>query len=764
MAKYDLGGKDYWQNDDGTYEDEDGIFVFRTVGGRIIRIHENQSLPDAMKKSGKFESAKKVKAKGYSHKIDEDYEERLSKYKEIQKDANKRYDKGEIDKEERNKLIDDAHDKYIKQKEKSDFQAKQEEFEKNKLLDDINDKYGLISDKEFDRLYDMSLEELKETAKNEYPDSYKEKTLELTDRQKKLLDMKKSGEFKELLGDNDEKSMKEAEDRLRNYNENPTKSKVDDSEEGKKWREYNKKVDEENERRAKEYKRNADELRETIGKIKQEKENKSIQEKYGLKDKRNEMTVKEYEDGQIDQQELKDMLRRGRESEETIHNIIKKNTGINSKNPKIREMFEKDEKETKQEDLNKTVDKFVKNNPRWEEGIYDEEEADEMFEKNGSRTWDVVYDRLYEKGHERLNETSSGSNKPQSEKEMLKDLSQSQRDTTGVDFDWKASDEKLKRLGSEINDLESKIEKMPKNARMKSEENKQSMSKLGESLNERSEREVQKLKNYIRDNYDNPEDFLKDYDAETAAAKKGTRLEKFQNAKGYMDINEAIEARGKNDVQRIVNELKKENEYNDKIIADYERKKAKEGKASKVAERLGLKKDDDFERVSKELKEISTRTGRSDLTSEAGKRWDELYKQDKNNVSRDLGDNYHVSVGYDGTVQMSSSHPYDDTNYSFAQKYGDQWMVVNPIKGEYKTKMFNSREEALAEMKSIDNHIKGGDRVMSYEGITKHYQSSPRSDSNKPNTAYTKAFNEYKKKHPNSKITLDKFIDMSEGK
>jgi len=51
------------------------------------------------------------------------------------------------------------------------------------------------------------------------------------------------------------------------------------------------------------------------------------------------------------------------------------------------------------DDLGRTVDNFVKNNPRWEEGIYDETEAEEMFEKAGSRTWDVVYDRQYEKGH-----------------------------------------------------------------------------------------------------------------------------------------------------------------------------------------------------------------------------------------------------------------------------------------------------------------------------------------------------------------------------
>lgn len=38
------------------------------------------------------------------------------------------------------------------------------------------------------------------------------------------------------------------------------------------------------------------------------------------------------------------------------------------------------------------------------------------------------------------------------------------------------------------------------------------------------------------------------------------------------------------------------------------------------------------------------------------------------------------------------------------------------------------------------------------------------SNSSSENQTYKKAFEDYKKKHPNSKITLNKFIDMSEGK
>lgn len=107
--------------------------VWRTIGGRRVFIKDGQDLASAMKESGKFKGkVKKTVTDTYKEKVDE------------------------------SKLTD---------KEWLDRQS-----EKTRLLDDINDKYGLISDKEFDRLYGMSLEELKETAKNEYPDSYKEKS------------------------------------------------------------------------------------------------------------------------------------------------------------------------------------------------------------------------------------------------------------------------------------------------------------------------------------------------------------------------------------------------------------------------------------------------------------------------------------------------------------------------------------------------------------------------------------------------------------
>lgn len=61
---------------------------------------------------------------------------------------------------------------------------------------------------------------------------------------------------------------------------------------------------------------------------------------------------------------------------------------------------------------------------------------------------------------------------------------------------------------------------------------------------------------------------------------------------------------------------------------------------------------------------------------------------------------------------------------------------------------------------NLPENVKG-DKTKDYFD---YYLKKLDNDTNKSNTAYKNAFEEYKKKHPNSKLTLQKFIDMSEGK
>lgn len=121
-----------------------------------------------------------------------------------------------------------------------------------------------------------------------------------------------------------------------------------------------------------------------------------------------------------------------------------------------------------------------------------------------------------------------------------------------------------------------------------------------------------------------------------------------------------------------------------------------------------------------ELKAIKSRTGKSDYSSEAGRRWNELYKENKSNISADLGDSYTASIGYGGDIQISASHPYDDTQYSWAKaNISDgrivSWSVNIP---NYGFKDADTTEEALDLVKMADTWIKTGKSTKGYEGIT----------------------------------------------
>lgn len=83
-------------------------------------------------------------------------------------------------------------------------------------------------------------------------------------------------------------------------------------------------------------------------KLKELRPDLSIQDRYGLKDKRNEMTVYDYENGDIDEEELTDYLKLGNESQETIDRVINQNkkTTNETMNDSIRKKATKTKKST----------------------------------------------------------------------------------------------------------------------------------------------------------------------------------------------------------------------------------------------------------------------------------------------------------------------------------------------------------------------------------------------------------------------------------
>ena len=121
-----------------------------------------------------------------------------------------------------------------------------------------------------------------------------------------------------------------------------------------------------------------------------------------------------------------------------------------------------------------------------------------------------------------------------------------------------------------------------------------------------------------------------------------------------------------------------------------------------------------------ELKAIKSRTGKSDYSSEAGRRWNELYKENKSNTSVDLGDSYTASIGYGGDIQISASHPYDDIQYSRAKANISDGRIVswNVNIPNYGFKDADTTEEALDLVKMADTWIKTGKSTKGYEGIT----------------------------------------------
>lgn len=107
------------------------------------------------------------------------------------------------------------------------------------------------------------------------------------------------------------------------------------------------------------------------------------------------------------------------------------------------------------------------------------------------------------------------------------------------------------------------------------ERGKREIPKVRRQVEKHYKEELEKLKGYIRDNYDNPEDYLKDLRKQDKEALKGTRREKFDrgNGKDYFDLQRKSEENYYRRIKRLINEIKKEDAENDRIIAEYERKK-----------------------------------------------------------------------------------------------------------------------------------------------------------------------------------------------
>lgn len=108
---------------------------------------------------------------------------------------------------------------------------------------------------------------------------------------------------------------------------------------------------------------------------------------------------------------------------------------------------------------------------------------------------------------------------------------------------------------------------------------------------------------------------------------------------------------------------------------------------------------------------------------------------------------------YSQTNKNSQSHQYlteikSDSKFS---QPGKKWELIDKSDRYYKTRYLVKDEDGNMEWKWADM-------------FEKNKSSKTSSKASLESNAYKKAFEDYKKKHPNSKLTLNKFIDISEGK
>lgn len=275
-----------------------------------------------------------------------------------------------------------------------------------------------------------------------------------------------------------------------------------------------------------------------------------------------------------------------------------------------------------------------------------------------------------------------------------------------------------------------------------------------------------------------------DYDLEKADARKEkiasnngnkSNISKNQEAKNYMeeqfkrfdngDISVAELEKAKIDSGLSKKEIDEARNYtNERVQENYPRiteNKSGNTTSQPVPSKKEKSIPESMLKNSKELSDIAKRTGGTSLTSEAGRRWDKLYKEDKNNIAYDLGDNYSARLGYAGDISIQSSHPYNETNYSWASANIENgkvknWKVTIPGSG---SEIVNNADEALKTMKMADEWIDSGKKVKDFEGITNTHtpkttyeQFKKQKQSNVSNTGSGNAFADSMQKMSQSEL------------
>ena len=179
------------------------------------------------------------------------------------------------------------------------------------------------------------------------------------------------------------------------------------------------------------------------------------------------------------------------------------------------------------------------------------------------------------------------------------------------------------------------------------------------------------------------------------------------------------------------------------------------------------------------VEDLSNRTKQvHELELETQKAQEHANKMSARANNNNLENKYKISKTNDGKEYMRTISPYDETEYAYAEKRNDSWYVKDPTKktssGSSQTHIYNDVNEARAKMEEINNRIKGNSENSgkNYEGVTYNnykkeevneasvdHRNEAKTSSDVMNTNIRNAYQEYKKKHPGSKINFSKFKD-----
>ena len=256
--------------------------------------------------------------------------------------------------------------------------------------------------------------------------------------------------------------------------------------------------------------------------------------------------------------------------------------------------------------------------------------------------------------------------------------------------------------------------------------------------------------------------FIKDGEGLASAMKASGKFKTGSGAKNkYKGISEKTKNEALDKIKKRVENFKwtdeDEKKVQEDLVIEYKKLKEVQSKMDELDHKLAEYEDDEFvkdspahdelkweyEKAKEEYEKLRKGT-RNQRRLEDGKEIHEVFRQmDDREIEARYGREFSVHDNYIRTIA-----PYDETDYAYAYKKDDKWIVRNPIKNEYNEKAFISQEKALEEMESINKHIRTGDKVKSYEGITKYRQNNVRKEyeNNQTKKSYEETINEVKRK------------------